>query len=303
MKSELDTFFQSHATQTPDEVLIRGQPWGALEELLLGKPLAPGLTFQLPEAGQVGYDEALPWIELLKEGTFTSSANLLPVSYQTTDRWLNVLQKSAEKGATWLHNLHLGIAYAERGNINGPREHFNAVNAVKPNPIAFRCLAVLSATPEEAWPYYQQAWSALHTHWTKDPAYERLTLNLVTEISFFLQQEAWWTEAVSFISDVIIHGYVSDYKPDAFVTLGVKVLMNSQQYEEARAILAKECFPTYAKARSDLMAMWNSVSEGIAAQKKGAALTVLEKHQARVSSRIPDNIGCQYASMYCENYW
>ena len=51
------------------------------------------------------------------------------------------------------------------------------------------------------------------------------------------------------------------------------------------------------------MDMWNEVQEGIAAQKKGSELTNVEKHQARVQHRVPDNIGCQYASEYCDSYW
>jgi hypothetical protein len=96
----------------------------------------------------------------------------------------------------------------------------------------------------------------------------------------------------------------------------------------------KECFPTYAKARDDLISMWNSAQEGIAYQKKNAnvlslpsfpssgsdqpsaaasgralgngeavPLTPLEKHKARVENPVPENIGCQYAAEYCTTYW
>ena len=44
------------------------------------------------------------------------------------------------------------------------------------------------------------------------------------------------------------------------------------------------------------MSMWNEAQEGIAKQKKGAELTYVEKHRARMDHPIPDNIGCQYAS-------
>jgi hypothetical protein len=263
-----------------------------------------GLTFTLPVEGVVHYAEALPWIELVTKGTFDKSLEVLPTSYQTTDRWLTALENSAKKGTvTWLHNLYLGIAYAERGNIEGPKDHFEAVNMQRPNPIAYRNLAVLQSTPEAAWPLWNEAWKCLHTSWTKDPSYERLTLNLITEISFFLQQEAWYPEAEEFIIQVNTHGYLTTYKPDAFVTLEIKVMLNNKNFESAQNILGKECFPTYAKARSDLMSMWNLASEGIAATKKGSSLTMVEKHRARLASRIPDNIGCQYASEYCTNYW
>lgn len=68
-------------------------------------------------------------------------------------------------------------------------------------------------------------------------------------------------------------------------------------------MLSTNCFPTYASARLDLMNMWNSAVEGQASLAKGSSLTILEKHQARMKTPIPDNIGCQYASEYCINYW
>ena len=51
------------------------------------------------------------------------------------------------------------------------------------------------------------------------------------------------------------------------------------------------------------MVFWNDAVMGIAQVKKGSALTNVEKHQARINNKIPDNIGCQYASEYCTNYW
>lgn len=305
---DIDSFFQSHATDTPTEILVRGQPWGALEELLLGAPLAPGLTFTLPVEGEEGYAEMKPWMELVQDGTFSADTlSKMPLSYQTTDRWLALLQKSADTyGMTWLHALHLGIASAERGNIAEPKQLFELSWSLKQNPVAARNLAVLSTTAEEAWPYWEGAWSILHSNFKGDTgAYHRLTLNLMTEISFFLQQEGWFPEMEAFALNVISNGYIAEYEPDAFITMNIKQLMNKGNYEEARSILGKNCFPTYAKARDDLMDMWNTCSEGIAQQQKGDSnpLTAVEKHQVRVQNRIPDNIGCQYASEYCTNYW
>ncbi|RYH22573.1 hypothetical protein EON65_19030, partial [archaeon] len=248
-------------------------------------------------------------VKALKE-TGDSNADLGSVvhrpwgSYQTTDRWLQVLEASVQVnggkeggGLTWLHALHLGIAYTERGFISEPTEYFTTSTTLKPNPIAERCLAVLQTTPQAAWPHYQNAWAILHRDFTGDAdAYSRLTLNLITEISFFLQQNLWYDEMETFINDVLSHNYMSSYEVDAFLTMQIKFLMHTQQYATAQDLLSSHCFPTYAKARDDLMSMWNQASEGIAAQKKGTALTPVERHQARMQNRIPDNIGCQYAS-------
>jgi len=161
----------------------------------LGKKLAPGLTFTLPEKGTALYFEAQPWLELLQSGTFSKETlGQMPTSYQTTDPWYEMLKKSAEgpdkdsSGMTWLHALLLGINSAERGEIDEPRKYFEISLSLKPNPVAARCLAVLSKSYEEAWPYYETAWHVLHTEFSADPSFDRLSANLVTEMSFFLQQ-------------------------------------------------------------------------------------------------------------------
>lgn len=305
LTNDLDAFFATISTQTP-HVLVQGQPWGALEEMLLGRPLAPGLVFQLPPKGSLGAKEAQPWLDLLKSKHFSADTlSKLPLSYQTTDRWLKLLQDSAKaQGMTWLHALHIGIALAERGDITEPRDLFAQSMTLFPNPIAERNLGVLSATAEEAWPHFQSAWKMLHTSFTKDTdAYTRLTRNFITEISFFLQQQLWYDEMKPFIEDVLSHGYMADYEVDAFLTMQAKYMIYTEQYSEARKVLGGHCFPTYAKARNDLMSMWDITSEGLATQSKGAALTRVEKHQAHVKNPVPDNIGCQYAAEYCTNYW
>lgn len=64
---DLDKFFEDLADVPVKEILVQGQPWGALEELLLGKQITPGLTFTLPVKGDATYEEALPWMELLQQ--------------------------------------------------------------------------------------------------------------------------------------------------------------------------------------------------------------------------------------------
>ena len=296
---DLDKFFEALADVPVKEMLVTGQPWGALEELLLGKKITPGLTFTLPSKGDDTYDEAAPWIELLQDGTFSAETlSKLPLSYQTTDQWLAKLEESASKhGMTWLHALHISIAHIERGAIEYPLELLAQSMALKPNPIAARCMAVLQSTPEAAWPYFQQAWEIAQNEFKADSAHRRLTLNLVTEISFLLQQELWYDKMEAFVQLVNDGHYMEGMSSDAFTTLTIKVHLHLKQNAQAISILGSNCFPTYAKARDDLMSMWNTAVMGLAQQKKGELpLTYVEQHQARVGHPIPDNIGCQYAS-------
>ena len=52
---------------------------------------------------------------------------------------------------TWLHALHIGVNLAERGDVDLPRQYFQLSTDMKSNPVALRCLAVLSPTYEAAW--------------------------------------------------------------------------------------------------------------------------------------------------------
>ncbi len=297
--SSLDKFFEDLADVPVKEMLVTGQPWGALEELLLGKKINSGMTFTLPKKGDDTYEEAAPWMELLTQGTFSpETLSRLPLSYQTTDNWLAKLEESATKyGMTWLHALHISIAHIERGAIEYPLQLLAESMALKPNPIAARCIAVLQSTPEAAWPYFQQAWDVAHSDYKSDPAYKRISLNLVTEISFLLQQELWYDKMEAFMNLVNTGNYLQGQNSDAFTTMSIKVKLNLKQNVEALSVLSSNCFPTYAKARDDLMNMWNTAVMGVAQQKKGdLPLTYVEQHQARVKNPVPDNIGCQYAS-------
>lgn len=47
----------------------------------------------------------------------------------------------------------------------------------------------------------------------------------------------------------------------------------------------------------------NLAQQGKAQIEKNRPLTNVELHQVRVNHPVPANIGCQYASEYCTNYW
>lgn len=319
--NDWDMFFEKHATIKPKEILVKGQPWGYIEALRQLKEkqgseavasalkskepleLVPGLTFTLPDdVSSVSYMEAQPWLDLLHTGTFSQAVlKRLPLSYQTTDHWLAILQQSANThGMTWLHALHIGIALTERGAIEEPRSLFQKSMELNPNPIAARCLAVLSSSPSDAWQTFQRAWSLTLSHGQSSfiedvpSTRERLLDNMVTEMSFFLQQTTWYDAMESFISQVP----PKQQALDGFISMQVMLYNQRAKYDEAIALLSKNCFPTYANSRLDLMNLWNNAVEG-----KAGAKNALQRHRARMSTPIPDNIGCQYASEYCINYW
>lgn len=339
---KVDEMLSAVGTKAPEEILVVGQAWGALEEKLLGKKLAPGLVFKLPEKDTNAYREVQPWLELVETGTFSKeSLSYTPISYQTTDRWLKVLEHSAQtKGLTWLHALHLGVAYAERGDLEHPKKLFQQATDLRSqsdatklgDATALRCLAILQETPSLASSLYKEAWDVAvkrlrqtpsptmptFAPLSKESAFERdslarLATALISEISAFLQQNKMYTEASTFIDSakqLFKEGYLR-YEPDTFTALRVKVLLEQNQYEESKSILSEECFPTYAGARDDLVNLWHKTVEGIYRDKKyppsknspQPSLLAVDRHRARMDSPVPSNIGCQYASEYCIDYW
>ena len=294
--NDMDAFFVEQAKRPPSKILTRGSPWGALEEKLLGHQLLPGLAFELPGEGDDGYYEAQPWVELLRDGTFSDATlSMLPLSYQTTDNWLDVLMKSSTEGKmTWLHALHIGICLTERGLVTEPLQYFQTSMDMKPNPIAARCIAVLQKTTADAWTNFNIALSILD-QWKDDASYSRLQRNMINEVAIFLQATTYYDDMSSFINTIpqtLLESL------DAVLELRTILLIYQRDYDGALTILSSNCFPTYATERIDLMNLWNSAVEG-----KANAVTQLEKHIARTETPIPRNIGCNKGSKYCLNYW
>jgi hypothetical protein len=69
---------------------------------------------------------------------------------------------------TWLHAPPIAIGHIERGAVAYPLELLTQSMALKPNPIAARCIAVLqAAAPHAAWPFWQLAWQVAQTDFAK----------------------------------------------------------------------------------------------------------------------------------------
>ena len=79
---------------------------------------------------------------------------------QVSAGWLGVLRASAAAhGATWLHDLHVGVILTEMGGVSEPAALFNSSLSKRPSAVAARCLAVLQATALAARVLYRVAWA------------------------------------------------------------------------------------------------------------------------------------------------
>jgi hypothetical protein len=161
------------ADAPPVEVLNRGSGWGALERRLRARDgddslSLPGTPFGDDTLGP----EQEAWVELVRTGQLPSSpAGQPPASYQTSSRWLPLL----ETADGWLSTLHLGVLLAHAGDLQGATDAWVRSVAAHPTAWAWRNLAALARAGGDlplAVRRYREA-ASLHEH------FEPLTRELV----------------------------------------------------------------------------------------------------------------------------
>jgi hypothetical protein len=130
------------ADAAPVELLNRGSGWGALEHRLRERDgddslALPGTPFGDETLGP----EQEPWVELVRTGRMPSPpAEQPPTSYQTSKRWLPLL----EAADGWLPALHLGVVLAHAGDRQGATGAWLRSLAAEPTAWAERNLAALA---------------------------------------------------------------------------------------------------------------------------------------------------------------
>jgi hypothetical protein len=324
----MEAFFKSFEDRAPkaDEIISHGSAWGALHEALTGKRLAPGLTFELPRSNSAAAAESALWVELAQTGTFsakTIAGTRAPLAYAVDALWVAALEASVAKhGSSWLHELLLAVAYAEAGEVDRPTALLKKAMADPKggvaSPIVARNLAVLAATPEDAWPLFERAWN-LTAH-GKPPPLEtasvtaRLGQNVADEVLAFIignlpgavegtaDTRSVWYGRLKAMSDAA-QAVVGVHGSDTILLARLILQANEGAFDDALATLAAECFPTLGRGRDVLLSLWRACVTGREAAKLGRQLTSVEAHRARKASPVPRNIGCPYATLYCEGYW
>lgn len=319
--AEMDNFFADIEDRQvdPANVFSVGSPWGALQEQLCNCTLALGAHF----GRQPDDPTTRIWSELVSTGGFsakTLTGIRTPPSYAVDPTWGALLEASAAKGSTWLHDLLLAVAYMEAGEVERPRQLLlRSLDGSTKSPVAARCLAVLSSDPEAAWLYFEMAWRLALEPGPASESNEdalRLRLNLLGEQLLFLlgnmgslaftgqldSSDVW----LGRLRQLVVHAakmLPEGTHADLLLVAQVVLLVADGHFDDAVAMLAGECFPTLSSGRVALLSLWHAAVEGRASSKKGGPLLPSEAHRARKDSPVPRNIGCPYASMYCEEYW
>ena len=84
---------------------------------------------------------------------------------------------------------------------------------------------------------------------------------------------------------------------------GVIIAGGEGAYEDGLGILRKGCFPTLGRGRDALVSLWEGLVVANRSKALGRSLSGVEAHRARKASPVPPNIGCPYATLYCDQYW
>ena len=301
-----------------------GATW--LHRLLLGSTgccLAPSAAAWLHRLllGSTGCCLAPPaaaWLHRLLLGS-TGCCLAPPAAAQHACSHYDTLSPT---GATWLHRLLLSVAYAEAGELDRPRSHLEAALAQGGGaarcPIIPRILAVLKSDPEEAWPLMQQAWTLARQPGppTETPeTARRLRQNVADEmLHLVLGQLPGATTGELPISspwanrlEALTAEAEAELLDSDTIRLARIILQVGQKtddgYLAALRTLGAECFPTLGRGRDALLMLWKSAVVGKEAVAKGRVLTPVEAHRARKAMPVPRNLGCPYATLYCEEYW
>mmetsp|Transcript_10437 Transcript_10437/g.22914 ORF Transcript_10437/g.22914 Transcript_10437/m.22914 type:complete len:795 (+) Transcript_10437:25-2409(+) len=319
--ADMERFFAGIEDRQPKEweLISRGSVWGGLHEKLTGRKLSAGTLFQVEQTS-----ESRLWVELAETGFFsnyTLSDTRTPLQYAVDTVWVAALEKSAARRSTWLHDLLLAVAYAEAGEIDRPREMLErslAVGAVR-SPVAARCLAVLTSDAEQAWAYLSMAWDlALEPAPAGEAAEvtQQLQRSVVGDMLLFVlghlpkweqgkvdSSSAWFSRLKMTVAGAAAAPLVGTHGLDVLVLAQVILAISDQDHASALKILSENCFPTFGRARDNLVSLWKVAVVGLAEKQAARVLTPAEAHKARKLRPVPRNIGCAYATQYCEEYW
>lgn len=321
LRDSMDNFFKSISTReiVQSEIISYGSQWGALHNMIweqTGKqPSGKNTPFFFNADGKPDLD-AKPWYDLVKIGTFSpDTLASIPSSFQVGEIWKQQLEQSMiQYGATWLHLFHLSVIEMEKGGVTIAKNLLRQSLGLKETPHAYRSLALLSQNEQEALPLLYKAWECALKIDSKVVNRDRLVYYLGSEIISYLQQAGlknlpgFRRELITFMGTQAIRDVVPKdlATTDQFITAQVAVALWTNDPQTALDILndkSKNCFPTYGRQRSELIAYWNQANIALEQAKIGRTLTLAEQRNVRMNKPQNRRIGCPYSEWYCLNYW
>ncbi|MGN6486397.1 MAG: DUF5107 domain-containing protein, partial [Devosia sp.] len=268
--SRIDTFLREQARLPLDVRFSEGEPWGARQEQLLGRPLADGLDFST---------SALPsfW-DSLAQGVQVPAEQLetLPDGTVVSELWIDRLKaNAAEHGTTWVHELTLATASLDAGDKLAAAQHVSASLALKPSWAAYRLDALLADSVDHAVRSYLAAWKA-----------GGAPPELAVEIATYLMAQERSDEL-----KVFVDGLPADVRDKERIILGRAVVAaNDRQFDELERLLLGRQFASIREGETLLSDLWVRLRRGRLEASLGRSATADEAKADLAAHPLPRHL-------------
>lgn len=254
--ARVDAFLREQARLPLDLRFSEGEPWGARQEALLGRPLAAGLDFATSTVPDF-------WDSLAGGGAIPPEQyQTLPNGIVVSRLWIDrVKANAAEHGTTWVHELTLAIASLDAGDRETAAQHVSASLALKPNWSAYRLDALLASAVDHAVRSYLAAWKA------GDAPPE-----LAVEIATYLMEQGRSEELKAFVN-----GLPADVRDKERIILARAVVAgNDGQFDELERLLLSRQYASIREGETLLSDLWVRLRRGRLEASLGRAATAAE---------------------------
>ncbi len=265
--ARVDAFLREQARLPLDTRLSEGEPWGARQEQLLGRPLASGLDF---------YTSALPdlWDSVASGARIPAEQrDVAPNGIVVSPLWIEqVKAHAAEHGATWMHELTLAIANLDAGDKAAAARHVSASLALKPSWSAYRLDALLAGDVDAAVRSYLMAWKA-----------GGAPPELAVEIVAYLMKQDRAAELKAFVDSL-----PDDIRDKERIILARAVVAaNDGQFDELERLLLSRQYASIREGETLLSDLWLRLRRGRLEASLGRAATAEEARADLVAHPLP----------------
>lgn len=267
--SDVDTFLTRVSQQTLDRRLAAGSPWGARQEKLTGTPLATGLDFSVETVADV-------WDELAEKGEISAaSLSSVPGDFAVSEFWRTALERSAARqGATWLHDLLLGIVALDREDIVAARRLFERSVAARPTWLGIRQLALIEKDDDRAEQHYLFAWAA-----------ENAPVELAVEIVQFLLR----AERLQSLEMFLERLPAAVAAQERIVLARASVAAKRGDLNTLKTLLKVE-FATIREGEDLSVDLWDCLQKGKLEQQLGRPPTTTELETHNKANPLPEHL-------------
>lgn len=269
--AEMDVWLTAMSRQPVGRVLSQGAPWGTRQERLTGKPLAAGLDFATEHAADF-------WDDLLADGGLSAeSLGTVPAEVALSDLWVARLEESRSVAGTWLHDLLLGIAALDRGQVDKARYLFARSTAVRPSWLALRQQALVAETADLTEQFYVRAWQAA------DAPDE-----LAAEIAQFLLTEGRLDALTSFVADLPGRAAAQE----RILLARASIAARQGDLDELERLLKTE-FATIREGELLTVDLWNALQKGRLEAALGRPAGAAELAERLRQNPLPEHLDFQ----------